>query len=83
MPGRRCWTALCLSVTNDTSNYQIRLVHDSSESDSKSVPQFTTLMNGTRCLGIDVTRKAMRSGEASDEVVETLFGLRVLRVEFL
>jgi hypothetical protein len=40
-------------------------------------------MDGTGRLGIDMTWESTRSGEASDEVVESLLGLGVLRVELL
>ena len=57
----RCSGAsLGLTVTNYTYTDQVGFVHDGTEGDAEGVTEFTTFVDGTRGLGIDVTVCAVR-----------------------
>jgi hypothetical protein len=82
MPGSSSWTSLSLSVTHNTGHDKIRLVHDSSKGDRKSITKLATFMNGPGGLCVDVTREPSGCAELGDQVVEALLVHGVLRVEF-
>ena len=52
---RSSGTGLSLTVTNDAYTDQVGLVHDGTEGDAKGIAEFTTFVDGSRSLGVDVT----------------------------
>ena len=52
VPSGRSRTGLALSVTDHSDSDVIGLVHDGAVRDSKTVAEFTTLVDGTRSLSV-------------------------------
>lgn len=46
---------LCFSVTDNTGNDKVGIIHDSAKGDTKSVSELIALVNSTRSLSINVT----------------------------
>lgn len=52
----RCSRAgLGFTVTNDTRDNQIGVIHDGTKRDRQCIAQLTTLVDCTGCLGVDMT----------------------------
>lgn len=55
MPGSGGRAGFGLAIANDTGNDKMGIIHDSAKRNTESVAKFTTLMNGSRGFGIDMT----------------------------
>lgn len=76
MPCSRGWASLRLSISNDASHNEIWVVHDGAERNAEGIAEFTSLVNGARCTGIDVTadlklEMALKSKTRNDKPGET------------
>ena len=74
---RCCGTGLGFTITDDTDTDEIGLVHDSAERDTESISQFTTFVDGTRGLGIDVTEWAIKLKILTERVTLRTWGSRL------
>jgi hypothetical protein len=52
---RRCWTAFCFSVPDDTCHNQIWVIHGRTKRDGQGITEFTSFMNCPWGFCIDVT----------------------------
>jgi len=57
VPGSRSRTSFCLSVADDASDNEVRVVHYRTEGNAESVTELTALVNGSRGFGVDMTDK--------------------------
>jgi hypothetical protein len=53
---RSCWTGFGFSVSNDTGNNEIRIVHHRAEGDRKCVSELPALVDATGRFRIYMTR---------------------------
>lgn len=51
---RRCRPGLGLAIANDACYNEVRLIHDRAKRDRQGITELTTLMDGSRCLRVDM-----------------------------
>jgi hypothetical protein len=61
VPGSSSGTSLGFAITDNTSNDEIRLVHDSTIGYTEGITEFATFVNGTGSFGINVALKVNAS----------------------
>ena len=76
-----CGPCLSLTITDDNRDNQLWLIHNSTESNSERVSEFTAFVNQTQNLGVDVGGKTTWSGETSNQICKAGFIETVLRKE--
>jgi hypothetical protein len=54
MPCSGSRTCLCFAVAYDATYDEVWVVHDRAEGSTKGIPEFTALVDSSRCLGVDV-----------------------------
>jgi len=58
MPSRSCWTSFSFTVSDDTGDDKVRIVHYGSKGDTEGVPKFSTLVYTSWSFRVDVTKKS-------------------------
>ena len=70
-----------LSIADDTGDDQIGVVKDSTIGMAERIPQLSTLVDATRCLGGNVGRNAAGETELLEEPLDARFVPRDVRID--
>jgi hypothetical protein len=82
MPGSCCWSGLGLTVTDNTGNNQVRIIHDCTKGNRESISQFATFVDRSGNLSVDGAWEAGWSTELRDQGLHTVGVARVFGIVF-